>query len=83
MQETQETPVRSLGQEDPLEMEMATPVFLPGEFHGQGGLVGYSPRGRKESDTTEHKHQESILQCFIISRSEYRKVHTCTKLHKT
>ena len=30
-----------------------TPVFLPGEFHGQRGLVGYSPWGRKESDMTE------------------------------
>ena len=30
-----------------------TPVFLPGEFHGQRGLVGYSPWGRKEVDTTE------------------------------
>ena len=30
-----------------------TPVFLPGEFHGQRRLVGYSPWGHKESDTTE------------------------------
>ena len=30
-----------------------TPVFLPGEFHGQKSLVGYSPRGHKELDTTE------------------------------
>ena len=30
-----------------------TPVFLPGEFHGQRSLVGYSPWGRKELDTTE------------------------------
>ena len=30
-----------------------TPVFLPGEFHGQRSLEGYSPWGRKESDTTE------------------------------
>ena len=31
----QETRVRSLGQEDPLEKEMATtPVLLPGKFHG-------------------------------------------------
>ena len=30
-----------------------TPVFLPGESHGQRNLVGYSPRGRKESDMTE------------------------------
>jgi len=28
-------------------------IFLPGEFHGQRNLVGYSPWGRKESDTTE------------------------------
>ena len=31
----------------------STPVFLPGEFHGQRGLVGYNPWGCKESDTTE------------------------------
>ena len=30
-----------------------TPVFLPGDSQGQGSLVGYSPWGRKESDTTE------------------------------
>ena len=30
-----------------------TPAFLPGESHGQGNLVGYSPLGCKESDTTE------------------------------
>ena len=30
-----------------------TPVFLPRESHGQRSLVGYSPWGRKESDTTE------------------------------
>ena len=29
-----------------------TPVFLPGKFHGQRSLVGYSSRGHKESDTT-------------------------------
>ena len=29
------------------------PVFLPGEFHGQKSLVGYSPWGHKELDTTE------------------------------
>ena len=28
-------------------------VFLPGESNGQGSLVGYSPGGRRESDTTE------------------------------
>ena len=30
-----------------------TPVFLPGKSHGWKNLVGYSPWGRKESDTTE------------------------------
>ena len=30
-----------------------TPVFLCGEFHGLRSLVGYSPWGCKESDTTE------------------------------
>ena len=30
-----------------------TPVFLPGESHGQRSLVGYSPWFRKELDTTE------------------------------
>ena len=30
-----------------------TPVFFPGESHGQRGPEGYSPWGCKESDTTE------------------------------
>ena len=30
-----------------------TPVFLPGEFHAQRSLLGYSPWNHKESDTTE------------------------------
>ena len=52
-----ETWVRSLGQEDPLEKEMViTPVLLPGKSHGQRNLVGYSPWGRKKSDTTERLH---------------------------
>ena len=45
----QETWVRSLGWEDPLEKgKWVTPVFWPAEFHGL-----YSPLGHKESDTTE------------------------------
>ena len=32
------------------------PVFLPGKSHGQRSLVGYSPCGCKELDTTEHTH---------------------------
>ena len=36
-----------------LEFSWKTPVFLPRESHGQRSLVGYSPWGRKELDTTE------------------------------
>ena len=32
------------------------PVFSPGKSHGQRSRVGYSPRGRKESDMTERLH---------------------------
>ena len=31
-----------------------TPVFLPGNFHGQRSLVRYSPWGHKKSNMTEH-----------------------------
>ena len=41
-----------LMQEDPWRWAwQPTPVFLPGEPHGQRGLAGYSPWGHKESDT--------------------------------
>ena len=33
-----------------------TPVFLPGKSHRRRSLVGYSPRGRKELDTTKQLH---------------------------
>ena len=38
----QETQVPPLGQEDPLEKGMASPVFLPRELHGERSLEGYS-----------------------------------------
>ena len=47
-QETQETQVRSLGWEAPLEEEMATHSnILPEKSHGQRSLVGYSPEVAK------------------------------------
>ena len=50
----QEIQVWSLGQEDPLGREwLPTPVFLPGENHRYRSLMDYSPRGCKESGTTE------------------------------
>ena len=33
--------------------QLPSPVFWPGEFHGQRSLASYSPRGRKELDRTE------------------------------
>ena len=54
----QETQVQSLGQEDPLDGAwQPSPVFLPGEFHGQRNLVGYGPCSCKESDTAEVTEQ--------------------------
>ena len=38
-----------------------TPVFLPGKSHGWRSLVGCSPWGRKESDTTERLHSQFSL----------------------
>ena len=33
-----------------------TPVFLPGDPHGQRSLAGYNPWGHKESDSTKQQH---------------------------
>ena len=54
-----------------------TPVFLPGKSHGQRRLVGYSPWGCKESDTTEHAHSAMKNKHSWGSRG---KVHTFLKL---
>ena len=42
-----------------------TLVFLPGKFHGQRSLAGYSPWGHKESDTTENAHMQG--NCATLS----------------
>ena len=61
--EVWETWVQSFGQEDPLEKEIeSTPVFLPGKSHGQRGLVGYSPWGSKELDTTEQLNNNNYIK---------------------
>ena len=41
-----------------------TPVLLPGKSHGQRSLVGCSPWGRRESDTTERLHFNLSLSCI-------------------
>ena len=74
----QETWVRSLGQQVPLEKKwQPTPVVLPGESHGWRSLVGYSPWGRKESDMTERLHftslqsiMEPILSIIVLKWSD-------------
>ena len=74
----QETQVQSLGQEDPLEKEMAPhSSTLPGKSHGQRSLVGYSPWGRKQSDTTErlhfHFHFKLVGECICSGERSYWK----------
>ena len=65
-----ETWVRSLGWEDPPVREwQRTPIFVPGEFHGQRSLVGYSPWGHKELDTAEPLSLHFILSIEIYSNS--------------
>ena len=51
----QETQIYSLGQRSPREGYgwLPTPVFLPGEFHGQRNVAGCSLWGCKDLDTTE------------------------------
>ena len=58
--------------EDPLEEGIATsPVFLPGESHGQRSLPGYSPKVCKELNTTEATwHGMATLKtCFFRTRN--------------
>ena len=38
-----------------------TPVFLPGKSHEQRSLMGYSPWGHKESDTTDYHTHTKVL----------------------
>ena len=64
MQETQEMQFQSLGWEVPLEEEMAThSSVLDRKSRGQWSLTGCSPRGRKDSDTTEHCSPCRHSQC--------------------
>ena len=64
----QETQVWSLVGKIPWRREwQPTPLFWPGEFHGQRCLAGYSPWGHKESDITEQLPLYLFLNnCNII-----------------
>ena len=71
-----QTPSCTLDQHCPLEIQCKpqwdlkfssihpTPVLLPGESHGQRSLVGCSPWGRWEPDTTERLHFHFSLSCI-------------------
>ena len=64
MQKTQETSVRSLGWEDPLEEKMATNSnILALRIHVQRSLVGYNLWGQKESDMTKHICRTAEQEC--------------------
>ena len=50
-----------------------TPVFLPGESHGQRSLTGYSPWGHKASDTKRltHTHTHTHTRVYRSSRVDF------------
>ena len=54
---------------------LPTPVFLPGEFYGEGSLVGYSPRGSQKLDTTKpfthtHTHIHTKWEGFSTRKKD-------------
>ena len=73
--EMQEMRVQSLDREDPLEQEMATPVFMLRKCHGQRSLMGYSSWGCKESDMSQqlsvrahtHTHRDTHTNVYKMS----------------
>ena len=68
MQETKETRVRSLGQDDPLEGDMVTPSsLLAWRIPWTGSLAGYSPWGCRESYKTEATYHLSSLHILLGS----------------
>ena len=55
-----------------------TPVLLPGKPHGWRSLVGYSPWGLKESDTTEQLHSlngETDIEDRLMGEKKLTRVH--------
>ena len=72
------------GWEDPLEEEMATPVFLPGESHGQRSLAGYSPWAAKSRTwlkwlsmhTCRFKREGTYVYLRLILADVWQKLNT-------
>ena len=49
-----------------------TPVLLPGKSHGQRSLVGYTPWGHKQSDTTEWLHFHFLSLCIKVETEKLK-----------
>ena len=69
----------SLGQEDPgSRKSQPTPIFSPGKSLGQRSLVGHSPWGHKELDTTEQAKIDfsriEVQLAFFQDLSRYNQV---------
>ena len=56
-----------------------TPVFLPGEFHGQRSLVGYSSWDRKKSQTRLGTHTHILVRRKEINKQIHWGVNLCQK----
>ena len=59
----------------------STPVFFPGESYEKWSLVGCSPKGRKESDMTEHAHilfnmNFTLMPSYLLQLSHHVKYET-------
>ena len=64
--EVQETWINPWVGKIPWREWLPTPVFFPGEFHGQRSLGGYSRWGRKELDTAESLTRTMELSTFTV-----------------
>ena len=61
-----------MGKEDPVEEDMQpSSIFLPGKFHGQRGLMRYSPWACKELDVTEHACTSRAISALVKKSVEF------------
>ena len=78
----QEMQVQSLGQDSPLEEEMATHSRILSWEIPQRSLAGYSPNGSKELDTTEQLNTASqTIQCPWEEILAYPFMLSCEQIH--
>ena len=52
-----------------------TPVFLPGEFHGQRSLAGYGPQGAKSQTQLSDKHTHTVVKIMLSEKSEQKVIY--------